>query len=262
MEFSKLEAEKQKELALVGDNNEERERIEQEYAEKELEMRKKQADADAAIQSAQLWVSTAMGIASVWATSMQLGPIAGPIAAGILSALLLGLAGVQQANILAKRDEIKNQTLEGSGGSGSSGINEGSAESVTTIKPEYQAGGRGYSDGGYTGDGGVHEPAGVVHKGEYVVSQAELRNPSVVSMVRSIEGVRQSRKHGRAGVHGFADGGYTDTGGVSESVLGIIQSLADQVDEMKSKKLHADLNYYQFKDTEKKMDNIKAKGSL
>lgn len=262
MEFSKLEAEKQKELALVGDNNEERERIEQEYAEKELEMRKKQADADAAIQSAQLWINTAMGIASVWATSMQLGPIAGPIVAGILSGLLLGLAGVQEANILAKRDEIKNQTLEGSGGSGSSGINEGSAESVTTIRPEYQAGGRGYSDGGYTGDGGVHEPAGVVHKGEYVVSQAELKNPAVVSMVRSIEGVRQSRKHGRAGVHGFADGGYTDTGGVSESVLGIIQSLADQVDEMKSKTLHADLNYHQFKQTEKKMDNIKAKGSL
>lgn len=262
MEFSKLEAEKQKELALVGDNNEERERIEQEYAEKELEMRKKQADADAAIQSAQMWVNTAMGIASVWATSMQLGPIAGPIAAGILSALLLGLAGVQQANILAKRDEIKNQTLEGSGGSVSSGINEGSAESITTIKPEYQASGRGYSDGGYTGDGGVHEPAGVVHKGEYVVSQAELRNPSVVPMVRAIEGVRQSRKHGRAGVHGFADGGYTDTGGISESVLGIIQSLADQVDEMKSKTLHADLNYHTFKETEKKMDNIKAKGSL
>ncbi len=262
MEFSKLEAEKQKELALVGDNNEERERIEQEYAEKELEMKKKQADADAAIQSAQLWVNTAMGIATVWATSMSLGPIAGPIAAGILSALLLGLAGVQEANILAKRDEIKNQTLESTGSGGSSGINEGSAESVTSIRPEYQAGGRGYSDGGYTGDGGVHEPAGVVHKGEYVVSQAELRNPSVVSMVRSIEGVRQSRKHGRAGVHGFADGGYTDTGGISESVLGIIQSLADQVDEMKSKTLHADLNYHTFKDTEKKMDNIKAKGSL
>lgn len=262
MEFSKLEAEKQKELALVGDNNEERERIEQEYAEKELEMRKKQADADAAIQSAQLWVSTAMGIASVWATSMQLGPIAGPIAAGILSALLLGLAGVQQANILAKRDEIKNQTLEGSGGSGSSGINEGSAESVTTIRPEYQAGGRGYSDGGYTGDGGVHEPAGIVHKGEYVVSQAELRNPSVVPMVRAIEGVRQSRKHGRAGVHGFADGGYTGSEGMPDQLLGIIQDLANQVDEMKSKTLHADLNYHQFKQTEKKMDNIKVKGSL
>ena len=101
-----------------------------------------------------------------------------------------------------------------------------------------------------------------MHKGEYVVSQAELRNPSVVPMVRAIEGVRQSRKHGRAGVHGFADGGYTTADGVSDSLVGIIQDLANQVDEMKSKTLHADLNYHQFKQTEKKMDNIIEKGSL
>ena len=262
MEFSKLEAEKQKELSLVGDNNEERERIEQEYAEKELEMRKKQADADAAIQSAQLWVNTAMGIASVWATSMQLGPIAGPIAAGVLSALLLGLAGVQEANILAKRDEIKNQTLEGSGGSGSSGINEGSAESVTTIRPEYQAGGRGYSDGGYTGDGGVHEPAGIVHKGEYVVSQAELRNPSVVSMVRSIEGVRQSRKHGRAGTHGFADGGYTSEAPSTGELTETLAELRDEIQLLRTEKIHAELNYQEFKEVKRKMENLEKKGKL
>lgn len=262
MEFSKLEAEKQKELSLVGDNNEERERIEQEYAEKELEMRKKQADADAAIQSAQLWVNTAMGIASVWATSMQLGPIAGPIAAGVLSALLLGLAGVQEANILAKRDEIKNQTLEGSGGSGSSGINEGSAESVTTIRPEYQAGGRGYSDGGYTGDGGVHEPAGVVHKGEYVVSQAELKNPAVVSMVRSIEGVRQSRKHGRAGTHGFADGGYTSEVPSTGELTETLAELRDEIQLLRTEKIHAELNYQEFKEVKRKMENLEKKGKL
>ena len=262
MEANQLEAAKQKELAAVGDNAEEKERIEQEYAQKELDLKKKQADADAAIQTSNLWINTAMGIATAWATSMQLGPIAGPIMAAILTAALLTTAGIQQANIIAQRDAIKNQTLESSGGS-SAGINESAAPvSTTTIRDEFKPGGQGYSDGGYTGDGGVHEPAGIVHKGEYVVSQAELRNPSVVPMVRAIEGVRQSRKHGRAGVHGFADGGYTDTGGVSESVLGIIQSLADQVDEMKSKTLHADLNYHQFKQTEKKMDNIKAKGSL
>lgn len=262
MEAKKLEAAKQKELAAVGDNAEEKERIEWEYAQKELDLKKKQADSDAGLQTANLWVNTAMGIATVWSTSMQLGPIAGPIVAALLTGALLGVAGLQQKNILAKRDEIKNQTLDSPGGS-SSGITKSEPPvSTTTIRDEYKPGGRGYSDGGYTGDGGVHEPAGVVHKGEYVVSQAELRNPSVVPMVRAIEGVRQSRKHGRAGVHGFADGGYTDTGGVSESVLGIIQSLADQVDEMKSKTLHADLNYHQFKQTEKKMDNIKAKGSL
>ena len=264
MEANQLEAAKQKELAAVGDNAEEKERIEQEYAEKELEMRKKQADADAAIQSAQLWVNTAMGIASVWATSMQLGPIAGPIAAGILSALLLGLAGVQQANILAKRDEIKNQTLESTGSGGSSGINEGSAESVSTtsIRDEYKPGGQGYSDGGYTGDGGVHEPAGVVHKGEYVVSQAELKNPAVVSMVRSIEGVRQSRKHGRAGVHGFADGGYTSEAGSEGGALTeTLAELKDELYALRTEKIRAELNYYEFKETEEKINNAKKKGS-
>ena len=265
MEANQLEAAKQKELAAVGDNAEEKERIEREYAQKELDLKKKQADADAAIQSASLWVNTAMGIATAWATSMQLGPIAGPIMAAILTAALLATAGIQQANIIAQRDAIKNQTLESSGGSTAS-INEGTASvETTTIRPEYQAGGQGYSDGGYTGDGGVHEPAGIVHKGEYVVSQAELKNPAVIPMVRAIEGVRQQRKHSpRSHTHGFADGGYTgDAGtGYTDALIDIVQDLADQVQAMKSQKLEAEVNYQKFKDVEKKMDNIKAKGSL
>lgn len=262
MEANQLEAAKQKELAAVGDNAEEKERIEQEYAQKELDLKKKQADADAAIQSASLWVNTAMGIATAWSTSMQLGPIAGPIMAAILTAALLATAGIQQANIIAQRDAIKNQTLESPGGS--KGINESTAEpaSTTSIRPEYQAGGRGYSDGGYTGDGGVHEPAGVVHKGEYVVSQAELKNPAVVSMVRSIEGVRQSRKHGRAGVHGFADGGYTGDMSASDTLITTVEQLAAKVDSMLDKELTAHVNYQEFKDVDKKMNELKSKGGL
>lgn len=262
MEANQLEAAKQKELAAVGDNAEEKERIEQEYAQKELDLKKKQADADAAIQSASLWVNTAMGIATAWATSMQLGPIAGPIMAAVLTAALLATAGIQQANIIAQRDAIKNQTLESPGGS--KGINESTAEpaSTTSIRPEYQAGGRGYSDGGYTGDGGVHEPAGIVHKGEYVVSQAELKNPAVVSMVRSIEGVRQSRKHGRAGVHGFADGGYTGDMSTSDTLITTVEQLAAKVDGMLDKELTAHVNYQEFKEVDKKMKELKSKGGL
>ena len=33
----------------------------------------------------------------------------------------------------------------------------------------------GFSEGGYTGDGGKHEPAGLVHKGEYVFSQEAVQ---------------------------------------------------------------------------------------
>ena len=266
MEYNQLEAAKQKELAAIGDNEEEKERVEKEYAQKELDLKKKEADANAGIQSAQLWINTAMGIATAWATSMQLGPIAGPIMAAILTTALLATAGIQQANIIAQRDAIKNQTLDSSGGS-STGINTNTSPvETTTLRPEYQTGGQGYSDGGYTGDGGVHEPAGIVHRGEYVVSQAELKNPSVVPMVHAIESVRQQRKHGRShssGTHGYADGGYTgDISGVSGDLIAVVQDLADQVQEMKSKALRAYVNYQEFKDTESKMDKLKAKGQL
>jgi len=257
MEANQLEAAKQKELATVGDNEEEKARVEHEYAKKELDLKKKQAQTDAAIQTANLWINTAMGIATAWATSMQLGPIAGPIAAAILTTGLLVTAGIQQANINAQKEAIMSQTLEAPSSS-SSGINESTASVETmSLRPEYQSGGRGYSDGGYTGDGGIHEPAGIVHKGEYVVSQAELKNPSVVSMVRSIEGVRQSRKHGRSSMHGFADGGYTGSEvPTSDALIGVIRSLADQVQEIKSTKIVAEVNYQEFKDTDKKMTNL------
>ena len=262
MEANQLEAAKQKELAAVGDNAEEKERIEQEYAQKELDLKKKQADADAAIQSASLWVNTAMGIATAWSTSMQLGPIAGPIMAAILTAALLATAGIQQANIIAQRDAIKNQTLESSGGS-SAGINDSTASvSTTSIRDEYKPGGQGYSDGGYTGDGGVHEPAGVVHKGEYVVSQAELKNPAVVSMVRSIEGVRQSRKHGRTGEHGFADGGYTSDAPSTGELTETLAELRDEIRLLRTEKIHAELNYQEFKEVKSKMENLEKKGKL
>ena len=271
LEANELEASKQKELAAVGDNAEERERIEQEYAQRELDLKKKQADADAAIQSASLWVNTAMGIATAWTTSMQLGPIAGPIMAAVLTAALLATAGIQQANIIAQRDAIKNQTLETSG-SASSRINTTTpsiqqpeaSEETTTLRDEYKTGGRGYSDGGYTGSGGVHEPAGIVHKGEYVVSQAELKNPTVVPMVRAIESMRQSRKHGRGSrSHGFADGGYADgANATSLELVGIVQNLANQVQEMKSQTLRAEVNYYEFKDAEDKINKTQKKGKL
>ncbi len=35
---------------------------------------------------------------------------------------------------------------------------------------------KGFTSGGYTGNGGLYEPAGIVHKGEYVLTQNDLRN--------------------------------------------------------------------------------------
>mgnify|MGYP001562858692 CR=1 FL=1 len=45
---------------------------------------------------------------------------------------------------------------------------------------------KGFSNGGYTGNGGVNEPAGVVHKGEVVWSQADIRRFGGVSAVEAL----------------------------------------------------------------------------
>jgi lambda family phage tail tape measure protein len=55
----------------------------------------------------------------------------------------------------------------------------------------------GFSEGGFTGSGGKNEPAGIVHKGEVVWSQADVRKAGGVAVV---EGMRR-------GLSGFAEGG-------------------------------------------------------
>lgn len=258
LETASLEAEKQKQLTIAGNNAEERERVEQEYAQKELDLKKKQADAEAALQSANLWITTAVGIAGAWTTSIaQLGPIFGSIAAAAMTTLLLATAGIQQAQIIKQRDAIRNTTLENTSSSaGATGVNN-----TYQIKPEYQNASTpaGYSDGGYTGDGGVLEPAGVVHRGEYVVSQAEMRNPNVVPMVRAIEGERQRRKSGistrHAGTGTFDEGGYTGTD--NAMLIDLVRDLANQVRDIKRTPLRAQVNYREFKDVDDRMTRLK-----
>ncbi len=52
---------------------------------------------------------------------------------------------------------------------------------------------KGYFSGGYTGNGGKYEAAGIVHKGEYVVPADMLRNPQIAMMVAGLENFRQTR---------------------------------------------------------------------
>lgn len=59
----------------------------------------------------------------------------------------------------------------------------------------------GYSTGGYTGDGGVHQPAGVVHKGEVVWSQRDVARAGGVEVVEAM----------RKGLKGYDSGGAVAT---------------------------------------------------
>lgn len=52
-----------------------------------------------------------------------------------------------------------------------------------------------FADGGYTGDGGKYEPAGVVHRGEYVMSKAATKAIGV----GNLEALHQSARKGYSG---------------------------------------------------------------
>ncbi|PJG67840.1 tape measure protein [Acinetobacter seifertii] len=64
----------------------------------------------------------------------------------------------------------------------------------------------GFSDGGYTGNGLKHTPAGIVHKGEVVWSQEDIKRWGGVSVVESM---RQSKPSGYAN-GGFVSNNTTD----------------------------------------------------
>ncbi|NAR50102.1 tape measure protein [Acinetobacter haemolyticus] len=58
---------------------------------------------------------------------------------------------------------------------------------------------KGFADGGYTGNGLKHTPAGIVHKGEVVWSQDDIKRWGGVSIVESMR---------NSSPKGYADGGY------------------------------------------------------
>jgi len=43
-----------------------------------------------------------------------------------------------------------------------------------------------FAKGGYTGDGGTYEPAGIVHKGEYVIKKRQMQDPAIRGIVDTI----------------------------------------------------------------------------
>ncbi|MDQ0455157.1 phage tail tape measure protein [Rhizobium paknamense] len=65
----------------------------------------------------------------------------------------------------------------------------------------------GFADGGYTGDGGKYEPAGVVHRGEYVMSKKATSRIGVANL---------EAMHNSA-LHGYAEGGLVTSAPVLRS---------------------------------------------
>jgi len=184
-------------IQQARNNGEDTAALEEQKENKKLEIQKKYADVDFAIKISQIIADTAVGVTKTFAQF-------GYTPWGIAAAAMMTATGVaQMISAKAERDKIKNMQP---------GNTAGSSQATSPAKAERVL--SGYSDGGYTGDGGRYEVAGVVHRGEYVVPKPIMDNPRVVDAVGTIEAIRRrsipvAAATGRASGRGYADGGYT-----------------------------------------------------
>lgn len=76
-----------------------------------------------------------------------------------------------------------------------------------------KGGGNEYAEGGYTGDGAKYEPAGIVHRGEYVIPKNLLSRPDIARTAGMIELARINGNMAQMSMPGagYAAGGYTGT---------------------------------------------------
>lgn len=74
----------------------------------------------------------------------------------------------------------------------------------------------GFSEGGYTGAGGKYEPAGIVHKGEVVWSQADISRYGGVAAVESLRTGNVTPITAQSG--GSSKGGFSSSGQISQNI--------------------------------------------
>ena len=219
-ETANLEAEYQARLTAAGDNAEKREQIEAEYEAKKLDLQKKYADVDMVINIAKAVAAGALAAVQAYAAA-EGNPVLGSIFAGMIAAT----TAAEIATIIAQRNAIKN-TSPGASGGGGSAPTTGSRE-IT-----------GYAEGGYTGAGGKYEPAGIVHRGEWVAPKWMVKQNPVT--FANLDQYRRRGSHGRSGsaANGFAEGGFATSnatdmpsaqGGAIELSEASAQMIADKI---------------------------------
>lgn len=185
---AKLEAQYQADLTAAGDNAEKREQIEAEYEQKKLDLQKKYADVDMAINIAKAVAAGALAAVEAFAAAGG-----NPVLGAVFAALIAMTTAVEVASIVAQRNAIKNMSVNNSGSS-----------SAKTGKRTVN----GYAEGGYTEDHTTLTTVG--EKGREWVGPAWMVRQNPV-MFANLERYRKTGSHGRSGSisKGFAEGGFT-----------------------------------------------------
>lgn len=194
-EMDNIDAKYDAEIEAAKGDAEEVERLENEKAQKKLDVQKKYADVNFAIKASQIVADTAVSIMKAYA---DLGPIAGSIAAA-----LMGVTGIAQlASAKAERDKVKNMTLSGTGSSTS-----GTGARVATgrqsggkIDVRRAQDGKLFPDSDFDPDarGFIDHPTVIVGEGpagqskEWVASNAAVSNPTVAPILDILDKSQQA----------------------------------------------------------------------
>lgn len=197
-ELDQIDAKYDVAIEAAQGNAEEVERLENEKAQKKLDVQKKYADVNFAIKISQIIADTAVAIMQAYA---QLGPIGGSIAAAFMAAT--GAAQIVSAK--AERDKVKNMKLNTSSSSSSSSSSFYGERVVTGresggyIDVKREQDGKRYKAAlspkrrGYIGSPTVIVGDGPVGKSrEWVASNDAVSNPTIRPLLDMIDSAQRS----------------------------------------------------------------------
>jgi TP901 family phage tail tape measure protein len=244
-ETSKVEAEGQKQLSslqqrreqgLISEEeyNAQKQKLEDETAQKKLDVEKKFADVNFAIRVAEIGANAAMGIANAWAAAPSEGLIHGPILAAILTGVIAGTAVAQIAAANSERQKVKAMTLDSSSGGSSStqqrvvlpGIEEGGF-----INVEREQDGKLFRAKKRKQRGYVDEPSVLTGEAgaEFVANADAVANPTIKPVLDlidiaqrtgSVSSINFPKFLSTYTMQGMASGGYTsENASVSAAVI-------------------------------------------
>ena len=127
----------------------------------------------------------------------------------------------------------------------------------------------GWYNGGFTGNGGILEVAGSVHREEYVTPAWQLQDPISMNHILALDAIRRQRTSTNPlPVNGFANGGYngrSDEENVMVSsnnpeLLKVLTQLLMLFSELRAKGIKAYIVYSDIKAAQKTLDKSKKIG--
>lgn len=163
-----------------------------------------EAAGNAAKQMGGVVGSVFSGLEDVWVRFTETGKVS---FSDMTKSILADLARIQIKKAISGVGETLFDGLLSGGAAGASGAT-GTGGMFASVMQKLLRNGK--AEGGYTGPGGKFEPAGIVHKGEVVWSQADIARAGGVGIVEAM----------RRGVRAFADGGVVGGGAPAVGVLG------------------------------------------